>query len=117
MGELLLKGFIQSKNDYSLFIKHSSKHITILIVYVDDIIITGNDIDTIHDIKMHLDDIFSIKDLGKLTYFLGIEIGYLSSGISLTQKKFIREMLLDADITTTKTVITPLPINLETFSK
>lgn len=87
------QGFVQSKNDYSLFLKKSGSRITIFAVYVDDIVVTGNDFDTIADIKNHLHHNFGIKDLGKLNYFLGIEVGYYPSGISPTQHKFTRELL------------------------
>lgn len=63
--------------------------------------------------KIHLDQVFSIKDLGRLSYFLGIEVGYLPNGITLTQKKFTNELLQSAGITTFKRVVTPLPVNLK----
>lgn len=77
VGELLKKGFVQSKNDYSLFIRNVEDKMTITAVYVDDIILTGNDHQGISDIKLHLDKEFSIKDLGQLSFFLGIEISYV----------------------------------------
>ena len=61
-------------------------------VYVDDIIITGNDPEQITKIKNHLHQIFSIKDLGKLNYFLGIEVSYTDSGIVLHQNKFTKDL-------------------------
>ena len=44
-------------------------YITILAIYVDDIILTGNDAQEINKMKAHLDTVFSIKDLGKLHFF------------------------------------------------
>lgn len=41
---------------------------------------------------------FSIKDLGKLSFFLGIEIGYHDDGVSLTQKKFTKELFETAGV-------------------
>lgn len=115
LSELHLKGFDQSKNDYSLFIHkhHQSGLITIAAVYVDDIILTGNDLTCINDLKRHLDSVFSIKDLGELSYFLGIEVGYVADGITLTQKKFTTELLHEAGVDLSKTAVTPLPINLK----
>ena len=84
-----------------------------MVVYVDDIIIIGDDLDVIQDIKAHLDHFFNIKDLGRLSFFLGIEIGYLISGICLTQKKFTKELLATAGITATKAVATHMPINIK----
>lgn len=74
--ELLTQGYIQSKNDYSLFIKEFDGHMTIVGVYVDDIIVTGSNVTEIDALKSHLHKVFSIKDLGLLHYFLGIEVSY-----------------------------------------
>lgn len=82
--ELIHQGYKQSKNDYSLFTKRNQAAITILAVYVDDIILTGNDDHEIQQIKTHLNHTFSIKDLGKLHFFLGIEVHYLEDGIALS---------------------------------
>lgn len=75
--ELVHQGFTQSKNDYSLFIKHTADSFILAIVYVDDIILTGNDIQSIQQLKSHLHRTFSIKDLGSLSFFLGLEVTYL----------------------------------------
>ncbi|GKA94513.1 ribonuclease H-like domain-containing protein [Tanacetum coccineum] len=67
-------GFEQSKFDYSLYIKHMSDKFITLLVYVDDIVITGNDDIGINEFKLFLSTKFLIKDLGTLKYFLGIEV-------------------------------------------
>jgi len=67
----------QSKNDYSLFINKSSTYITIAAVYVDDIMLTGSSQTEIALIKKHLHSCFGIKDLGRLHYFLGLEVSYI----------------------------------------
>lgn len=79
--ELAVQGFAQSKNDYSLFIKKQNSNITLAVVYVGDMIVTGDDIDNIDQLKNHLDSVVSIKDLGKLGFFLGIKVSHLSTGI------------------------------------
>lgn len=71
LGELQLQGQIQSKNDYSLFIKRDNVHTTIVDVSVDDIILTGNHDKKITELKSHLHTTFSIKDLGQLSFFFG----------------------------------------------
>lgn len=63
-------------------------------MYVDDILLIGDDPVNIQKLKIHLDKAFSIKDLGILHYFLGIEVGYLPEGIILTQKKFTKNFCL-----------------------
>ncbi|GKB34004.1 ribonuclease H-like domain-containing protein, partial [Tanacetum coccineum] len=71
---LVEHGFEQSKFDYSLYIKHRSDKFITLLVYVDDIVITGNDDIGINEFKLFLSTKFLIKDLGTLKYFLGIEV-------------------------------------------
>lgn len=58
-----------------------------MVVYVDDIIITGSNETLIADIKAHLHNTFNIKDLGLLDFFLGIEVSKTEVGYILTQKK------------------------------
>ncbi|GJY78750.1 ribonuclease H-like domain-containing protein, partial [Tanacetum coccineum] len=71
---LVENGFVQSKYDYSLFTKTSGDMVLMLLVYVDDIVITGNDNSEIGKFKEMLKSKFQIKDLGNLKYFLGIEV-------------------------------------------
>ena len=111
--ELIRKGFTQSKHDYSLFIKKDSIHIIIIAIYVDDMLVTGNNPSEITNIKLHLDSTFCIKDLGVLHYFLGIEVIYSFAGIILTQHKFTKELLPNSGIKSFKTVVTPHPLNLK----
>ncbi|RVW71223.1 Retrovirus-related Pol polyprotein from transposon TNT 1-94 [Vitis vinifera] len=69
-------GFIQCQADHTLFMKHSKEgEMTLFIVYVDDIIITGDDEEGIGNLKKLLAREFEIKDLGQLRYFLGMEVG------------------------------------------
>lgn len=82
-------------------------------VYVDDIILTGNDLAGINTLKSHLHSVFSIKDLGPLNFFLGLEVTHTPQGIILSQRKFTSELLRDSGITNFKRVVTPLPINLK----
>jgi hypothetical protein len=90
---LLNIGFLASQVDYSLFIyHHGSIHIFIL-VYVDDIIITGNHNATITALIAMLQLDFAMKDLGALSYFLGIQVLRDSNGIHLRQAKYITDLL------------------------
>lgn len=63
---LLENEFVQFKCDYSLFIKIVGSTITIILVYVDDLLICGNDFVAIDDLKQMLSTVFHIKDLGDL---------------------------------------------------
>ncbi|RVW42149.1 Retrovirus-related Pol polyprotein from transposon RE1 [Vitis vinifera] len=69
--------FKQSNSDHTLFIKHKVGKVTVLIVYVDDMIITGNDEEEITRLQKELATEFEMKNLGGLKYFLGIEVARL----------------------------------------
>ena len=90
---LLDSGFQQSKADYSLFTKRSPTGLTIILVYVDDLVLTGTDLAEIQQLKHSLDAKFSIKDLGMLKYFLGFELAQSNSGIVLFQRKYCLNLL------------------------
>ena len=77
-----------------MFFKHSSDgKIVVLIVYVDDIILTGDDEAKMINLKNTLSQEFEIKDLGALRYFLGMEVARTSSGISVSQWKYVLDLL------------------------
>jgi hypothetical protein len=80
---LLEIGFSSSQVDPSLFLYHSNGSHVFLLVYVDDIIVTGNNVVTIQSIITKLQADFAIKDLGSLSYFLGIQTSRDSSGLHL----------------------------------
>lgn len=84
---------MHSLSDYSFFTEGSGNSLVIVVVYMDDIILTGVDISEISSLKAFLDLQFKIKDLGSLNYFLGIEDLHTSSGVLLHQKKFIYDLL------------------------
>ena len=88
-------GFVQSKSDYSMFIHSQGASFTVLLVYVDDILLTGNDPACFIALKKFLVDQFGLKDLGSLRYFLGLEVARTYVGISLTQRKYALEILKD----------------------
>lgn len=67
-------GFTQSNVDYCLFVKNIIGKFTAILVYVDDLLITGNSMEEIKKVKDKLHKLFSIKDLGSAQYFLGLEI-------------------------------------------
>ena len=76
-------GYSRTQADHTLFIKHfTDGRITILIVYVDDIVLTRNHEGGMRRLKMLLSKEFEIKDLGHLKYFLGMEVARSNKGIS-----------------------------------
>ena len=67
-------GFVQTFGEASIYKKVSGSSVAFLILYVDDILLIGNDIEFMDSIKGYLNKNFSIKDIGKATYVLGIKI-------------------------------------------
>jgi hypothetical protein len=67
-------GFSISSYDSTLFLRRTGKRTILLLLYVDDLIITGDDLSGIQELKDFLSQIFEMKDLGHLSYFLGLEI-------------------------------------------
>jgi hypothetical protein len=104
-------GYSYCNGDHTLFYKHSKHRITILAVYVDDIIITGDDVQEIEKLKGNLSKAFEVKDLGKLKYFLGIEVARSSKGIALSQRKYTLDLLNDVGMLGSKAAQTPIDQN------
>nr|GEY96270.1 retrovirus-related Pol polyprotein from transposon TNT 1-94 [Tanacetum cinerariifolium] len=101
-------GFKASKTDPSLFIYLRGHTLLYILVYVDDITITGNNKGTIDNIISQLLSAFALKDLGPLNYFLGIEIVPHVSGILLSQKNYILELLQSARLSNCNHISSPM---------
>ena len=109
---LLSCGYQQAQADHSLFVKSSGNNFTALIVYIDDIMLTGNFIDEMDRIKKVLDDTFQIKNLRSLKFFLGLEVAYSEKGISLCQRKYCLDLLDDLGLLGSKPCSTPMDSNI-----
>ncbi|CAM8984877.1 unnamed protein product [Rhodiola kirilowii] len=107
---ILQFGFTQSLNDYSLFTLQSGSDFIILLVYVDDVVLTGTSISLIESIKSFIHEKFRIKDLGTLKYFLGLEVARNSTGIFLHQRKYAVDLLTECGLLNCKPAKTPLPL-------
>jgi hypothetical protein len=105
-------GFQQSKADYSLFTQVRGASITVVLLYVDDMVITGNDETAINDLKKFLNSCFKIKDLGMLKYFLGIEVARSKAGITICQRKYTLDILEEAGLLGAKPAIVPMEPDL-----
>ncbi|GJZ15952.1 putative RNA-directed DNA polymerase [Tanacetum coccineum] len=110
-------GFVQNKNDYSLFTKKFGDIFVDLLVYVDDIIITGNNLNEINKFKQFLKTKFMIKDLGKLKYFLGIEVLETPTGVCLSQRKYCLEFIDEFRLLDSKPSYISMPHNISLSSE
>jgi hypothetical protein len=106
----------QAPSDHSLFIKQTSTSFTILLVYVDDILLAGNSLSEFAHIKQVLHTAFKIKDLGILKYFLGLEVAHSKSGVSLCQRKYCLDLLHDYGLSGCKPASTPSDPSIKLYN-
>ena len=79
-----------------MFVKHFSLGgVTTLLVYVDNIVVTGDELQGIKALKRCLLQEFEIKELGRLKYFLGIEVAHSRHGIFISQQKYVLDLLTE----------------------
>lgn len=96
---LLTYGFKANKFDSLLFIYIVSGVTLYVLVYVDDIIITGSSTKLVHDLIRNLNSSFALKELGRPDYFLVLEVKHQTNGsIVLTQSKYINDLLQRANM-------------------
>ncbi|RVX10878.1 Retrovirus-related Pol polyprotein from transposon TNT 1-94 [Vitis vinifera] len=102
-------GYKQGQADHTLFVKksHAGK-MAILIVYVNDIILSGNDMEELQNLKKYLLEEFEVKDLGNLKYFLGMEVARSRKGIVVSQRKYILDLLKETFMLGCKPIDTPM---------
>ena len=104
-------GYTASPYDSALFLCRTDKGTILLLLYVDDMIITSDDLSGIQELKDFLSQQFEMKDFGHLSYFLGLEITHFTDGLYITQVKYASDLLSRARLTDSKTVDTPVELN------
>lgn len=95
-GFLIQQGFINSQVDASLFTRNNDQGTKFILVYVDDILVTGSNDASITKLITVLSSKFAMKDPGSLSYFLGIEVLAHANGLLLSQAKYATNLLLKA---------------------
>lgn len=101
-------GFEQNLSYYSLFTMDKNGCKLHVLVYVDDLVISGSTPQIMEEFKQYLLSCFHMKDLGPLKYFLGIEVARNSTGMYLCQRKYALDIISDACLLGTKPVAFPL---------
>lgn len=88
-------GFTQNPEEHCLYIKQVGSRIAFLVLYVDDILLAGNDVNFLMEIKAWLFNMFEIKDLGEASYILGVKIirDRAARKLSLSQENYINTLL------------------------
>ena len=102
----------KSKSDHSVFYRNSNFGVILLVLYVDDIVITRSDFKGILSLKSFLHNQFHTKDLGMLKYFLGVEVMRSKQGILLSQQKYVLDMLSATGKLGAKPHSTPMASNV-----
>lgn len=112
-GHLLQHGFIRSPSDPNLYIKKIGIEIVILVVYVDDLVITGSFDNLIDTVKHDLKKSFDMTDLGLLHYCLGLEFWQQDYHIFISQMKYAKTLLDNFGMVYCKPVSTPMEKGLQ----
>ena len=106
-------GMQKSKSNHSIFYKNSSSGIILLVVYVNDIVITRSDSKGILSFKSFPHNLFHTKDLEMLKYFLGVEVMRSKQGIMLSQRKYVLDLLSKTAKLGAKPCSTPMTPNVQ----
>jgi transposase InsO family protein len=104
-------GFQQSISDYSLFSMHRGTIHLHVLVYVDDLIVSGNNSAAIQRFKSYLSACFHMKDLGVLKYFLGVEVARGPGGFFLCQRKYALDIISEVGLLGARPASVPLEQN------
>ncbi|RVW45622.1 Retrovirus-related Pol polyprotein from transposon RE1 [Vitis vinifera] len=107
-------GYTQSQANHTMFYKHANEgKVVILIVYVDDIVLTRDDCNELEKLKEKLAEEFEIKDLKALKYFLGMEFARSKEGVFVNQRKYVLDLLDETGMLGCKPVETPIELNVK----
>jgi histone deacetylase 1/2 len=106
---LLQMGFVKSRCDPFLLVQSQKGYCTYVLIYVDDILVTGSSPNLIQDVISKLNSHFALKQLGSVDYFLGIEVHNLPTGaLLLNQAKYIHDLLCKAKMENCKPIGSPM---------
>lgn len=111
--KLITLDYSQSKTDYSLFTNRQDSKITLVLVYVDDLLISGNSYEEIDSLKALLSTSFHMKDLGNVRYFLGLEIDKTPAGYFVSQRKYTMDLLANFGMQNATPVKVPMDCHLK----
>lgn len=118
IAEFLVQcGYSIAPADSSLFVKEREGKLAIVLVYVDDIIITGDDEEEIQQSRRNLLVRFQMKELGELKHFLGLELKETGNGLFLYQQKYAKDLLMKFGMLDCKPISTPIEANIKMYAE
>lgn len=112
---LLNLGFVKSLSESTLYIKAEKNDLIIVSLYVDDLLVTGSNIELIQKFKEDMMQAFEMADLGEMSYFLGIEVKQSQGEIFICQQKYANEILKKFHMEGCKSVSTPMCQKVKLF--
>ena len=110
---LIAFGFITARSNQSWFIRITTTHTIFVLVYVDDILVTGCNNERVQTIINQLNKSFTLKDLSEVNYFLGIQVRHTTEGLHLSKTKYIKDLLCKAKMKFAKSSGTPMTSGLK----
>ncbi|CAL1355517.1 unnamed protein product [Linum trigynum] len=114
IGEFLLQcGYSVNPSDSSLFVKEQDKKLAIVLDYVDDLIVTGDDEEEINRTRINLSIRFQMKELGELKHFLGLEVEKREDDLFLSQRRYVIVLLDKFGVQECKPMTTPMEANVK----
>eukprot|EP00253_Pinus_taeda_P007769 PITA_07769 len=107
-------GFTKSKADHCVYFRLIGDRVIYLVVYVDDMLLAGNDKEIIQDLKTQLSSKFDMKDIGAANYILGMEIkrDRAKRNQWLNQRKYVETILQRFNMQDSKPVKVPIPVGV-----
>ncbi|KAG7547574.1 Zinc finger CCHC-type superfamily [Arabidopsis suecica] len=105
--------FVKCSKEPSLYRKRENKDLLVVAVYVDDLLVTGSTLKMIVEFKKGMAEKFEMSDLGKLTYYLGIQVTQSEDGILLSQERYASKILEETGFGECNAVHIPMCANLK----
>ena len=104
---------MRSAADPNLYIRRTGKSIVLILLYVDDLFVTGSHPEEITEVKEMLKKQYEMKDLGRIQKYLGIEFVLSKEGIIMHQSTYADQIICGAGLSNSKPAYTPLPPGIE----
>ncbi|GAB2268299.1 hypothetical protein Dimus_038706 [Dionaea muscipula] len=104
------QGFTRCPHEYAFYVKKMEYKLLLICVYVDDLLITGSSLQQIEQFKHSLVGKFEMTDLGLMNHYLGLEVEQKKTGIFMSQRRYIEQVLKEVNLTYCKLVNTPIAL-------
>jgi hypothetical protein len=108
-------GFVRSMDDHCVYSKQVGNHFIYVVLYVDDMLLVGNNMDVIKEVKSQLSSKFYMKDLGVANFILGMEMkrDRVNRKLWLNKRKYVETILHRFNMHRSKSVKVPIPIGVK----